>query len=503
MMVKVFNPADYGFAESITSLVKVADRGLRGYDLNQFVKRAAADFMVDLRPALEKVAKDETLIHMLIVGATEKFGANRNGDGFPESVCRNYHRTFEKYAKFYRDHKNKPFHPHYGRIVKSAYNEPMSRIELLVALFNNKEAASRHQGGMPADKELERLHKGLEVPTSMSCLVPSDFCSYCNNEAPDPKAYCKGINQGGRCKAGGLKDNMGALVEMDGGIHHLHAKNLLPRFFDASHVDHQADRAAYVTGIIEKCAAAGGKVLKSAELAQQLGIAIPYEIMVENHYRPHVQRLLKTACRLAEIERDVEASPNNFPLAAAVTPSAQSVESGLDLPYGFREKFAVSLAALAEAGICLPLHHFIEVVAKQNIKTAHETAAVVSRELPGIYTRLLADPDLPERIANSGYAPATCAAPAALQAWTAKHAAALSLREGFVRRRMFEAALAERTPVMKTASATPNAAITNEPAAKLAAEYALYKLAFLDQTPETAPDFPLTASLVILQNYAG
>jgi hypothetical protein len=107
----------------------------------------------------------------------DSHNCNRNGDGFTEETCIKYCPTFEKFAWHFRDHKNKPDDPFYGRIVKAAYNPEMKRIELLKALFNTKAAAERHgPRGRPADKELEKLAANKEIPVSMSCLIPFDEC---------------------------------------------------------------------------------------------------------------------------------------------------------------------------------------------------------------------------------------------------------------------------------------------------------------------------------------
>lgn len=503
-MIKVIGSGSYTYDEPTVQQVNLSSRGILGSDRAAFEKRASADILRDLDHLREKVASDEVLIHLLAMGATEDYGANRNGDGFRRVTCKNYHPTFEKYAHFYRNHKNKDPRKSYGRIIKSAWHDPMKRVELLVAL-NANDAAARRNGGLVADRELEKLASGKDIPVSMACKVAYDVCSYCGNQAPRTEDYCTGTHQGGMCKAGGLRDNIGALVEIDGGIHQLHADNPHPSFFDISHVFRPADRIAYVTGTLEKAAAAGGRIIKSAELARQMGVTMPYELMVDGTQPQHVQRLVKLAYQLSDVETEIERGtpPISAAYVTAFSPMVQGGEAPLPLPPLFREKFALALRALADQRICLPLTRFIEAVTDNTFEKAAEVAAVVARELPGIYTRMLENGRLPERIKESQYAPADAAAPPRYAGWATKLAADLSLSKQYVQSRVTRAALhQEEAGDLRRSLGHEKVASDKDPAGRLAEEYALYKLAFLGSVPDHDPDLPLTANLVLLQNYA-
>lgn len=503
-IVKVITgPSLQIYDEPVAQLVKLSSRGILGEDRRQFEKRASADILSSLDSLREKIASDEALIHMLAVGATEAYGANRNGDGFRCSVCRQYHPTFVKYARFYRNHKNKDPSKSYGRVVKSAFHEPMKRIELLVAL-NTNDAAAQRNNGLIADREMEKLAQGRDIPVSMACRVPFDVCSYCQNKAPRTDDYCTGTHQGGMCKAGGLRDNLGALVEIDGGVHQLHADNTLPTFFDISHVYRPADRIAYVTGLLEKAAADCGRVVKSAELARQLGVSVPFELMIDNSMSPRVHHLVKVAHQLADMESAIETG--NMPRAAtyvtAFHPVVQAADAPFPLPLQLREKFALALRALADERVCLPLNRFVEVVTEHDTEKAAEVAEIVARELPGIYTRFTEDPDFPARLTASNYTPADCEAPPRYHSWAIKHAADLSLAPQHVHSRVIRAALHQAQPAeLRTPLGCEKTATADDPVGRLAEEYALYKLAFVGALPTHDPDFQLTASLAILQNY--
>ena len=131
-MQKIITSGSWDFGVEPTSLVKFASDGMGAYDAAILEKRASAEF-VDLAKRV-KLASGEVPLHLIAMGSTERFGPNRNGDGFKAAALRKYADTFVKHAMFYRNHKNKDRSKSYG-VVKIAYfNEPMQRVELLVAL---------------------------------------------------------------------------------------------------------------------------------------------------------------------------------------------------------------------------------------------------------------------------------------------------------------------------------------------------------------------------------
>jgi len=499
-IVKVVTPDSLNYDEPVVSEVKLTGRGLTGSDRDAFVKRASDDLLRDIDRIREKVASDEVLVHMLAMGATEFYGPNRNGDGFRASVCREYHPTFEKFARFYRNHQNKDPKKSYGRVVKSAWHDPMKRIELLVAL-NANEAAARRNGGLIADREMEKLAANKEIAVSMACSVPHDVCSYCANVAPTTADYCSGTYQGGMCKAGGLRDNIGSLIEIDGGIHHLHADNPQPSFFDISNVYRPADRIAYVMGALEKSAAVHGRVIKSAELAHQMGIVEPIEMMLQGDYPKEVEHLIKTAYLLAARESQIHEDPNTLSATSALAFRDSVQDADLELPPQFRYKFAYALRAMADQQICLPVSAFLAATTDISHEKAATVSALVSRELPGIFTRMLEKGDLPARVKKSHYAPSVAVAPPRFETWAAKLASHFSLHPAHVQDRVTRAALyLEEAPVLR--SGNEKVASDNSDVSKLAEEYALYQLSFLGAQPTHKPDLALTADLVLLQNYA-
>jgi len=58
-------------------------------------------------------------IHLVALGDVERYGFNRNGDGFPKVACQNYHHTFVKNGNVFRHHKNKDPEKRLGQIKMS------------------------------------------------------------------------------------------------------------------------------------------------------------------------------------------------------------------------------------------------------------------------------------------------------------------------------------------------------------------------------------------------
>lgn len=266
-MEKIIPVSGWDFGEESAVLAKFSSDGrLHENDARRLIKRAGNGFVELARKV--QLGPGEEAVHQIALGATEAYGPNRNGDGFKEATLRKYHPTFVKYAKVYRNHNNKNPAKSYGVIKLSWYNDAMRRVELLLCLNATKEAARRN-GGLVADKELEKLARGEDLAGSMSCTVPFDVCSSCGNRARSRAEYCDEdscVGPHGE-KRGGCKRYL-AKVASDG--HLLHVDNPNPRFFDYSSVLVPADRIAYgnLATYLSKAAADGGGCPSGAEAAE-------------------------------------------------------------------------------------------------------------------------------------------------------------------------------------------------------------------------------------------
>jgi len=424
-------------------------------DRKAFSKRADEGLLSKIAQA--KFSDDELPIHMIAVGSTEFFGANRNGDGFREETCRNSHPTFVKHARFYRNHKSSDKAKSYGVVKLSHYNEKMHRIELVVSLNKTAEAARRN-GGLIADSELKKLAEGKDIPVSMGCGLAFDRCSHCSNEAKTRADYC----DESMCKAGGLKHNMGKLCA-DGTV--LHADNPNPTFNDISHVPRQADRTAYVLGALQKAASDSKRIISGAELAELI-------------YVDESQPLSKLARDLADADAMSPSIELCFALSSRPLPKP--------LPIDGMRKLSQVVAALADNGIVLPADAFVHVLSGG--KHSH-VASLVKVACAGSFGRLSVPALNP--YSHSGPVASNCLA------WAASLAADYSLTPTHIAKRAGLSRLKNVTPTLLSVT---KLASTDDAVDELVHQYGLYVVASLDRMRARNQNFPLTTVAAVLQN---
>lgn len=481
-MIKVIQPHSQDFSEPVAALIKVSNRGIIGDDKQAFVKRAGAEFVEKVSNI--KFATDEIPVHLIAIGSTEDYGPNRNGDGFSRETCKTDHRTFEKFARFYRDHANKNPAKSFGLVKASYYNEPMKRIELICALNGSKEAAERN-GGLLADKEMEKLSAGNDIPVSMACKIPFDICSSCGNKARTRSEYCDAIESGGHCKAGGLKHNMGRVLE-DG--HILHADNIKCSFFDISHVFRPADRIAYVSGRLEKAASAG--MVSGAELAEQLGVTMPFALDTAGASK-RAEQQFRALQQLAQAEQECVNDSNGWAQSALACHPV--VQPALNVNACQFAKMSEVFRGLADAGVILSVRDFLALTVKSaNVKLVD----AVIYALPNVFSKLAAEEDIGSLLENNKFYPAD-SAPAAVRLWAEKVANTHSTLTPNIEKRAYLAAIRNVTP---TKPNTEKRASTNAEIA-LANHYALYKIAAFAVAGEKYLNNLLTANHCVLQNY--
>lgn len=482
-MIKVIQPHSQDFSEPVAALIKVSSRGIIGHDKEAFVKRAGAEFVEKVSNI--KFASDEVPVHLIAIGATEDYGPNRNGDGFSRETCQKDHSTFEKLARFYRDHANKNPAKSFGLVKASYYNEPMKRIELICALNGTKEAADRN-GGLIADKELEKLASGKDIPVSMACKIPYDICSSCGNKARTRAEYCDSTENGGHCKSGGLKHNMGRVLE-DG--HILHADNIKCAFFDISHVFRPADRIAYVSGKLEKAASAGA-VVSGAELAEQLGVTMPFGLDAASASKRAAQQFTALQ-QLAQAEQ--ESINNGAGWAQVALATNPAVQPSLDVNACPFAKMAEVLRGLADAGVILSVRDFLALT----VKSANvELVDAVTNALPNIFSKLAAEEDVVSLLENNKFYPAD-SAPSYVRLWAEKAATTHSMLAPNVEKRAYLAAIRNVNPIKVQTEKRASTEAENA----LAKHYALYKIAAFAAAGEKYRNNLLTANHCVLQNY--
>lgn len=494
-MTKVIPGSSWDYGMPVVSMLKVSSRGIRGSDLSDLVKRAGHHFADKYRDF--KCAKDQVPLHVLAMGATEAWGPNRNGDGFKEACLKKYGHTFitdlvtKAGAFWYRNHQNKDPRKSYGIVKDSWYNPDMRRQELIILLNATKEAAERH-GGLVADKELEKVARGEDIPVSMACRVPFDKCAYCGNEARTRAEYCTDATCGG----GGCRDNLARVVKIGNDMFHMHVDNPHPGFFDISDVFRGADRTAHggLADYIQKAASAG---MGGAQLAEMLGVTSPFSLALnmDTEYvtSESTRNQVKLAYGLAALAH--EAAQLTDTQRRAFSPQLQPP---MDLKPITSEKTAQqALAALADEHIVMKLADFARLTGRTT------KAADATRMLPEIHGRLAERGDLVRAIESNPYAPSEQYPSEKLRVW-AKHAAeTYSLKPEFCRQRAMRSSIRGQDPADIAIDGTEKVAWdgVDAEAEKLASDYALYQVAALARIAGADVDFPLTARQSSYQNY--
>lgn len=181
----------------------------------------------------KKAGTTYALVNALSAG--EYYGSNRNGDYFPAKALLEYHKTFEAMGHVYEHHVNKDPEKAMGRVKFAHYNPKMQRVELILALDNEKSASV-----------IKALKDGRLPAVSMGCKVPFDICSICQNEATKTADYCDH-----------LKNEMNNVLPSGQKVY---AINTRPKFFDLSVVTIPADRTASFISRLGKTGVAGNGV---------------------------------------------------------------------------------------------------------------------------------------------------------------------------------------------------------------------------------------------------
>jgi hypothetical protein len=490
-MIKYISPSGWDWDRPIAVPVPVSSRGLIGNDRRDFIKFAGHMFVDHIDRT--KFANDELPVHLIALGASEAYGPNRNGDGFKEATCKKHHDTFVKCAKFFRNHKNKPERgdPHFGVVKSSAYNEPMKRVELLIALNTDKSATDRN-GGFVADTELEKLASGNDIAVSMACRVPYDSCSWCGNQARTRADYCTHE----KCAAGGCTDNLTRLVKMGEDMHHLHVDNPDPTWFDISRVFRPADRIAYGAKAdwLTKAAADNGlfefhDYIKMAEADSAPLHVIMYQQGLPGEWDQKVAGQVKLAYGLARLERKTRVTSPEVD-SGIITGPLELTELG---ELG-TTKCAEGLGALANQKIILSFSDWARLAGKSELTKS------ASDYLPNVYNRLLDHGNIDRQIESYPYPISAKVASIKQRSFANLSVGSHSLEKSAVKNRSMLAAIrGEFAPAVNVI--IEKVGSDDERSKELATQYALYKLAALQQIASFDSDFPLTATFSVRQNY--
>ena len=189
----------------------------------------------DVKKYLAVLTPDSGSIYYLsnALGTGEKWGANRNGDYFPEedlaADTEEYgYKTFTS-AHPFLGHRNSDPKLGYGDIPFAHMDKEMGRVYVIMRIDTNRENFGE------IEHIIRAIEKGDPVCTSMGCKVPYDTCSICGKDAKTRHEYCVHA-----------KYHMNEIWP-DG--RRVSVSNPRPRFFDNSMLDGRgADKAAFVMG---------------------------------------------------------------------------------------------------------------------------------------------------------------------------------------------------------------------------------------------------------------
>jgi hypothetical protein len=116
-----------------------------------------------------KPDKEHVGIHAIALGDFEHYGMNRNGDGFPKKACQTRHDTFVTHGNVFIGHNNRDRSQAVGQIVKSAYNEPMGRIQLFLHVHKDKARDQLHKLATTGEHSFSMACTRAGTPIVTSC----------------------------------------------------------------------------------------------------------------------------------------------------------------------------------------------------------------------------------------------------------------------------------------------------------------------------------------------
>jgi hypothetical protein len=187
-----------------------------------------ADFFKTIQPV-----PGHSIVYVLAVSAWERYGENRNGDGFPDQPYRaheggiletetlqKHYKSFETCGNVFMHHANSDPAKSVGKVMQAFWNDTMKRVELLLDVDDAK-----------TPNIAERIKSGEFPAVSMGTRVPWDVCNICLNHAPTRAQYCDHLRFQMRDVVNGVK---------------VAALNPSCKFFDISWVVRPADPNAFM-----------------------------------------------------------------------------------------------------------------------------------------------------------------------------------------------------------------------------------------------------------------
>lgn len=334
------------FADTFEPSVQIIDADY--WTSNVKTASEAFDFIKNVKPK-----PGHRFILVIAMGAGEWWGANKNGDFFPEQdLLKNYQHFETKYneqgqvnggALVFKHHKNKlaENHPWFGTVVKSFYNTKMHRVELLLDIHGSK-----------GQDIIDRVNKGEDIAVSMGVRIPYDICCICRNKAKTREYYCDHL----KYELGKFLPDGRKVYAINGDYDYsVHPKPL--NFFDISIVFRPADMTGYM---LKKVAEEMEETVGSAYLAEKQA-----SMQDKVAYLKKLSKMDKVIKGIPVAEKDGDGS---LRMLKAYKPSLDRAIS--DMPSMSNEhieglsKYPMNkvLSTLSKAGIILTTPEFVDLV---------------------------------------------------------------------------------------------------------------------------------------------
>jgi hypothetical protein len=350
MFIKAFSPNHFNNdGHPLSEIVKISSTGAIEGSLTK-----QANLYTQLLEGYVP-SPGKTAVHTIAMTSSDKYGFNRNGDGWTAENLKRDHPTFIKHAKVYRHHNNTSSDPSYGIVKASVYNEDMDRVELLLELDDSKCA-----------EELSLLEKKGSFPVSMACRIKYDVCSICENRAKTASEYCTHV-----------KNSLGQILD-DGRA--VGVDNPYSTFFDISRVVRPADRVAYTLRKAASSHTEGG-----AKLAQELGYVLPMELLLDSMPKDAAERA-EILSKLSDMEKKVDGVMT--PHVSTLTPEekAKNLELAKKLS-SYTNSFELDkvMRSLADNNIMLSANEYVTMMT--GAPMAAKTAAEVGTYLHRLFTK--------------------------------------------------------------------------------------------------------------------
>lgn len=372
---KYISPESFDFGMNASALLPLFSKGVdTDFIRKRAMDRPVKDLEIEIKPGY-------TYVHLISVGAMEKYGGNTRADAFnidealhrpayPEpgqeeikldGGLKKYHdEGYKALGGVYRSHKsrvaseqNKPS----GYIEKAFINTPMARGELIVGLENDK------WGDV-----LQNIAEEKPVFWSMGCLTDYDICYACGH-----------VRKG---RVGSLCDHLTHYAgQVDKNGIPAWAITDRPRFHDISQVFSPAEKISF---LLRKVASDG------LDFGNCSAPVRPAETLRKYNKKPFTDR--KLLLKLASDIDFLSSRDNNISGYIKSLASAFKTEGGYGIPEeikGRLSKYAADdvLAESVTHHTLLPVDYFKDLVRPD----AEVSAGLVRKVLPGVITKIAND----------------------------------------------------------------------------------------------------------------